>query len=368
MPEFTRYFTFFDSNVGTSVVAIIKYLVAAGADINAKNNHDETPLHRATGPNGDVTIVETLVAAGANVHAKDKNGTTPIHNAIFIYGGRNVEVVKFLVSKGANVNARDNRGKMPLDLAKDLALFNHLSDSGQNIARFRAIYESDMRAVRSQGFALLLEEASRGRRGGDEIIRFLISKGATASRTPDANARYRNGYPLLDYAIENLEIVQFLVSRGADVNVKISEYGNTPLHAAWKIEVARFLVSRGADVNAGCKGGFTPLHHRAAYSNDPEIIAFLVSRGADVNARTTDVNIGAPLGDDTPLHLAAYANTNVDVIKALVSAGADVNAQNAHGKTPLDLAKDARHPFDRTMSIENAEVVEYLSGLHTATR
>jgi hypothetical protein len=60
-------------------------------------------------------VVELLLARGANVNAKDGYDSTPLHLAA---GGGHKEVVELLLAKGANVNAKDRRGQTPLDLAE----------------------------------------------------------------------------------------------------------------------------------------------------------------------------------------------------------------------------------------------------------
>jgi uncharacterized protein len=63
---------------------------------------------------GDLSEVKRLLAAGAEVNAKDKNGITPLM-AASLAGHR--EVVEFLLAKGAEVNAQDKSGKTALMFA-----------------------------------------------------------------------------------------------------------------------------------------------------------------------------------------------------------------------------------------------------------
>jgi ankyrin repeat protein len=102
------------------------------------------------------------------------------------------------------------------------------------------------------------------------------------------------GYTPLHYAAEaghpsgpaNLPMVEFLISRGADVRAR-SHVGGTPLHWAWDAAVIRALVSAGADVNARDDFGHTPLHW-AAKHHQPDRIRALLDCGADVNAKDRD--------------------------------------------------------------------------------
>ena len=55
--------------------------MAAGADVNAKNAIDETPLDLAA-MNGYKETAELLIANGADVNVKSKFGKTPLDLAI----------------------------------------------------------------------------------------------------------------------------------------------------------------------------------------------------------------------------------------------------------------------------------------------
>lgn len=64
---------------------IVKMLIAAGADVNARNENDHwgtSPLHAAAHAN-QAAIAEALIASGAEIEANDRNGKTPMHHTTF---------------------------------------------------------------------------------------------------------------------------------------------------------------------------------------------------------------------------------------------------------------------------------------------
>ena len=97
----------------------VRLLLTAGATVDAKNNDNKTPLHWAA-HKGSPECVQLLLAAGACVEAKNNNNnSTPLHEAA-ICGSP--ECVSLLLAAGACVNAKNNNNRTPLDLAER---YNH---------------------------------------------------------------------------------------------------------------------------------------------------------------------------------------------------------------------------------------------------
>ena len=91
------------------------------------------------------------------------------------------------------------------------------------------------------------------------------------------------------------------------------------------LEVVQALISAGADVNTSDPEGFTPLQ-TASKLGHIAIVQALISAGAD----------------DYRLHYAVE-DGDLKTVQALISAGADVNASDPEGFTPLQTASEWGH-------------------------
>lgn len=97
---------------------VVALLLARGADVRAvaKNPMQVTALHSAVADGGDPRIARVLVAAGADVNARQRHGWTPLHGAADS-GDRGL--VELLLQRGADPAATHDGGKTALDIARE---------------------------------------------------------------------------------------------------------------------------------------------------------------------------------------------------------------------------------------------------------
>lgn len=101
----------------TSLFDMVQLLVKRGANVNAKNKINYTPLHKAVfnfmgaDPNEKdcEKIINLLLEKGADLNAQDGNGITPLMGAV-----QKITPTKILVAKGAKPDIQNKNGETAL--------------------------------------------------------------------------------------------------------------------------------------------------------------------------------------------------------------------------------------------------------------
>lgn len=260
-----------------------------GTDIKSKDEDGNTLLHKAA-INQSVRVIEYLVQKGANINAKNNIQWTPLHCAVA--WNKNTDVLQYLVSKGADPLSVSSTGLTPLQGAKQSK--NH------EVAK---ILESKIEK----------DIFYAAENGNLETIKTLISRGV------NINIRTTGEHTLLHRVTNHccdLGVVKYLLANGVDVNAKTT--GNwTALHfAAGKNAdvrpsgpaVVHLLIVSGAHIDIKNNANQTPLH-LAAERNNLRSVVTLVSAGANVNAKDRN--------GKTPLELAK-GKGHSDIVAYLV--------------------------------------------------
>jgi ankyrin repeat protein len=236
-------------------VEVAKRLLAAGADVNAKEADGIWPLLMAIS-NDNMAVAHYLLEHGSNVNGQDWYGRSPlweavnvrnlyVHNATFKNGidrGPVLELIRALLAAGADVNAR----------TKETPPFRH----------YLLEITGSLEWVDFTGQTPFLTAALAG---DVTVMKLLIEHGAN----PRIDT-YRGTSPLMAAAGVNWVLAQ------------TSTEGPDQL-----LEAVQLCADLGMDVNQANSMGITALHGAANRGSD-DIIRFLVARGADLTKQDNE--------------------------------------------------------------------------------
>ncbi len=337
--------------------AVTRALLVAGADANLHSKRGITALHMAR----DAETMQTLLAAGANVHALTLENISPLHTAA------NEACVEMLLAAGANPLQKDDHGRMPLWYARNApcakrlinamtaagekpeVFLNEIAETGGNLVSTNLLYrrldqdrkafEVEMNAHIRPGrlldkktwAAFIREKENCSAR---EIMRVLLAAGA------DVNAYDAAGQGMVFYAWTN-ETLEMLGKYGAVLACEDNEH-ETPLMQALymgaELEVVKRMLDAGMEVNALTEYNHTALNRvmrydyiNRVYRDVTPYVKLLLEAGADPNLKTEERSSASVSPGLPPLHYYRDAET----VRLLLTAGADPNLKSLDGRTPI---------------------------------
>jgi ankyrin repeat protein len=290
-----------------------KILLAAKADLEARNNSGNTPLHEAAQA-GSTAMVSLLLDSGASVDATNLIDATPLFLAVSY---KSLDATRVLLEHKAdpnhNVTYKNQQSNWPVSVAangSDNEILKLLLDAGANPEPHSP-----------QNYGPLIMAIGRNDADG---VQLLLQHGA------DPNRRSPDGNSPLDYILKNrldARMVSLLLDKGADPNAKDSS-GLSPLFNTTDPQIGRLLVEHKADVNARLDDGKTQIMRTYAY--DTNYLKFLLDAGAKPDLQDTN--------GDTALHHAIYDSQPPEFVAILLEHKANPNIQDNNGLTPLDVA------------------------------
>lgn len=101
--------------VGTGDFEMVRTLLnhsRAIKTIDATDSKGRTALHEAARLHGNSIIMGDLLAKGADIDARDMTQMTPLHAAVLENHDHKEEVVRFLIEHGAEVNTKTREGEL----------------------------------------------------------------------------------------------------------------------------------------------------------------------------------------------------------------------------------------------------------------
>lgn len=376
----------------------------------------ETALFYAV-KSGNLAIIEYLIAAGANVNHQNTVGNTVFMESV---GKDRKDTYDFLKQSNPDLKLKNNKGqniisflmsssgysKEILELNDKGASLDVKSLNGETMA-FYAMNTSNMELLvraKNSGANMDAYDASglRPRTSNTEIIKFAVANGCN----PNREDTWGDSYLTQALKDNQIDLALFLIRNGADVNW--TKRGDDPLvyMIVRRNDLAglQLLVDNGVKLNtlnhkgeslmdiaieegdAGIvsylkgKGALTKkelaeleiirskeilkLDQLITEKNMPEVVA-LMNKYPDIMLSKTQVsnlailsveksnlallqrliekegmNINQPLNfqEQNLLHIAAGTG-NLDLIRLLINKGADAKKKDAYDKLPEDYAK-----------------------------
>ena len=274
---------------------IVKTLLAAGVDIESKDNWGRTSFHRAIISKRRDSF-DTLLRSGAAIAAVDAKSVSSLHLAAQAGQADMIETLlangaeRWCVADGNQPIHSAVRGRNPLAieaLVKERTDFDKLTTSGETLLHL-ACLEKDL-----------------------ELTKYILT----------------NPVDINPWAPPNPVVLQVLS------HTRIKGSSMTPLHYACCLcdyETAYLLLEHEALVNAPTPEGATALM-MAVETENTNLVNLLLQRGAKVNAKIPGSLV-------TALHLAARRG-DLDTVQQLCRHRADDSARTgdaSYGRTPMD--------------------------------
>jgi len=284
---------------------------------------------------GNAERVKDLIEQRANVDIQSRAGVTPLCAAA---SQGHFNIVKMLLGSGAKFNVDDSSGKKAFEIASQKANDESLNPyvrTKYELIRKILILQKEVFTQTELNFFFVgcITQANKNDIGN---IARLLDLGADINAIHEQDCAHDEqncGHTALMLAIlsNNREIAKFLITRGADVNIKNFDKQTALMMATAQEdkELVELLIQAGAEVNDQDKLKETALILAIDKGNLP-IARLLMDARADVNAAT---HHGA-----TPIMFATKiksAKNAVGITKKLIESKADIDAVDYNGVSPL---------------------------------
>ncbi|CAO3677134.1 unnamed protein product [Umbelopsis ramanniana] len=316
-------------------IEIIKMLLKYGQKVITLNGSVSDPLHRAVHKE-NTELLELLLEHGADIDHVS-NGLTPLLQAV---DNGSKKMVQLLLDKGADIHFCAefmNGWKTAVCIAvgkNDFEMVKLLLDNGANVDPTRHGYDSPLE------MAIEFDVVP--------MVKLLIERGATLTKIKGQN---RSPPLVLAAQLASTSMVSLLLDSGCDIEEKDFDNMNALYFAVTRGsgDMVDLLVTRGANVNAkvnvdvnnpdSCEEEETILMASIKKSVGFDGVPALLRWGADIKAKD--------LQGRTALHMTCYSSgrNTYDFLKVMVDSGADVNDRDNQGRTVFHYRVTSRIRF-----------------------
>ena len=278
----------------TNDVKLCDCLVELGAVVDSFNNKSFTAL-KISSKKGNFDVTRSLLEAGANPNLVSKNpGFTALNNAAQ-FG--HVECVRLLIEHGANIESPD----MATTPVHSAAYGGHV-----------------------------------------RVLDYFLKECCTNVNLLNTNGKV----PLYQATIQgHTACVQLLLRHGADVNLTVSDQGETLVHIAVKEtrrQILRALLEHKAKPDEAMKNGKTPLM-LAVEQDNVDFIPLIMSYGITLIKKDNSGNtVFHFLAKHGSAKSARYLLRRVSLISGVTQEYQLYKNKNSSDKSPFDIALENR--------------------------
>ena len=258
-----------------------------------------------------------LNSPGINTEVKSADGSTAFAVALW---EEKFDIADKLLLHGANVNPVDNDGETPF---AESVRHNRLNSVMYLIRNHCDTTRTGLNDATMLHFAAA--------NGNLEMIKILQNLTKV-----NINARDKYNSTPFSYASfkEQIDVMKFLLSAGADINA-VDNDGETAIHEAIrhkKVKSIRFLLENNADLSIVDNRGATPLF-RALSGNDAAIVSLLLPKCNALLNQPDKFGV-------FPLEYALRSAVSTDIIALLLKAGARTDIPLKRGYSLLHVAME----------------------------
>lgn len=220
---------------------MFEYLLSAGADVHARDQHGLSTLHRAAKETDDIFFAEKLLEAGVPLEPSDHTIVSPFYVAVFC---GNYTIARYLYDRGADRDRFTRRNENVQTTILGDMLRKHTHSSAQRVEFLLGLPDRGG----SDGFIVMriepgkpTEEFSAFHVIGPEmtedpddaeitrvLIELLLEKYHSPAHLNKTGPPYEQTVVDQSTEIGNYKVVAALLQRGADANLA-DAYGRTPL-------------------------------------------------------------------------------------------------------------------------------------------
>jgi ankyrin repeat protein len=310
-------------------------LISLGADVNAVDDDNATPLHLAAEADEAIMAINALCEGNAKVNVTDNDGRIPMHRAAV--GGivSNIIAISEATAGHLGFDMKDKDGNTPL----------HLATANGYLQVVRAMFSKgakmDMRNNED------LDIFATALKSGDKclkVIQFLIKKdlGTTKARYGSFKRTPLHYAVLGNSEMVILALLDIIGNRKSKALVKFINIADTNGETAFVTackngctNAVKTLIGNKADIHVNkmvdSEKMRTCLHIACSLKNtdEPDLLRLLCHAGYD---------LGKPDGSSSScIHIAADQG-HADIIEAIVQLGIVPDLKDGNGRTALHIA------------------------------